>query len=231
MRTTSYTRDFGETITFPAESVQHQMTILILVVHILLSIPILKTPSMSWTIVRQATTHQQTLYLILATLVLKRYHPIWFTLTTIPVTDFPIDLELPSSDPASLAFNPPSPLHVPPSFLSIPSTGNLSALDSIARLQTEIRTNSITRQTTRHSHLAPDRLNVTGPTPHPGIPHTSHVGFIHSFHNQRPCTSTDDKMKQKSETKVPYLYFGRWFTCIIGSLPTGEVVSLVIRGK
>ena len=41
MRTTSHTPDLGETITFPADSVQHQMTILTLVTHMLLSIPVL----------------------------------------------------------------------------------------------------------------------------------------------------------------------------------------------
>ena len=41
MRTTSHTPRLGETITIPVDSVQHQMTILTLVTHMLLSVPLL----------------------------------------------------------------------------------------------------------------------------------------------------------------------------------------------
>ena len=79
MRTTSHTPTLGETISFPAKSVQHQITILTLVTHMLLSAPNLNTTILSWGAVRQPTTHHQTLGIIMATLALKRYHPIWFT--------------------------------------------------------------------------------------------------------------------------------------------------------
>ena len=79
MRTTSHTPTLGDTISFPAKSVQHQMTILTLVTHMLLSAPNLDATKLSWKAVRQPTTHQQTLGIIMATLALKRYHPIWFT--------------------------------------------------------------------------------------------------------------------------------------------------------
>ena len=52
MRTTSHTPDHGETITFPVDSVQHQMTILTLVTQILMSILVLNTSSLSWNIFR-----------------------------------------------------------------------------------------------------------------------------------------------------------------------------------
>ena len=68
MRTTSHTPNLGETITFPAESVQHQMTILTLVTHMLLSARTLNTRLISWGPVRQPNAHQQTLGIILATL-------------------------------------------------------------------------------------------------------------------------------------------------------------------
>ena len=79
MRTTSHTPTLGETITIPTDSVQHQMTILTLVIHILLSVPMLCLTLLSWRPVRQPTAHQQTMGIIPTTLVLKRYHPIWFT--------------------------------------------------------------------------------------------------------------------------------------------------------
>ena len=79
MRTISHTPARGETISFPVKSVQHQMTILTLVTHMLLSAPNLDVPKLSWKAVRQPTTHHQTLGIIMATLALQRYHPIWFT--------------------------------------------------------------------------------------------------------------------------------------------------------
>ena len=68
MHTTSHTPNLGETIIFPADSVQHQMTILILVTHMLLSIPVLPSPVLSWRTVRNPTSHHQTINIILATL-------------------------------------------------------------------------------------------------------------------------------------------------------------------
>ena len=79
MRTTSHTPLLGETITFLANSVQHQMTIMTLVTHMLLSTPTLNTRLVSWGPVRHPTAHHQTLGIILATLALKRYHLICFT--------------------------------------------------------------------------------------------------------------------------------------------------------
>ena len=67
------------TAPFPANSVQHQITILTLVTHMLLSTPTLNTRLVSWGPVRHPDAHHQTLGIILATLSLKRYHPIWFT--------------------------------------------------------------------------------------------------------------------------------------------------------
>ena len=79
MRTTAHNPTLSETISFPADSVQHKMNILTLVIYMLLSAPVFKPPLIFWGPVRQPTAHQQTLGIILATLALKRYHPIWFT--------------------------------------------------------------------------------------------------------------------------------------------------------
>ena len=68
MYNTSHTPNLGETITFPTDSEQHQMTILILVTHMLLSIPVLPSPVLSWRTVRNPTSHRQTINIILATL-------------------------------------------------------------------------------------------------------------------------------------------------------------------
>ena len=55
------------------------MIILTLVTYILLSVSVLHSPLLSWRTVRHPTAHHQTLGIILATLVLKRYHIIWIT--------------------------------------------------------------------------------------------------------------------------------------------------------
>ena len=102
MRTTSHTPNYGETISFPATSVQHQMTILTLVTHMLLSAPNLDATTLSRKVVRKPTTHQQTLGIIMATLALKRYHPIWFT-------SGPPLLHTDPPDLAPSAPSPPSP--------------------------------------------------------------------------------------------------------------------------
>ena len=61
----------NETITILTDSVQHQMTILTLVTHMLLSAPKLNTRLISWDPARQSIAHQQILGIILATLALK----------------------------------------------------------------------------------------------------------------------------------------------------------------
>ena len=71
--TTSHVPDLCTTLTFPADSSQHQQSILTLVTHLLLSIPII-TPHQSWNIIREKTSHRHTLQLILATVTLKRHH-------------------------------------------------------------------------------------------------------------------------------------------------------------
>ena len=106
MRTTSHTPTLGETITFPADSVQHQMTILKLVTHMLLSTPTLNTRLVFWGPVRHPHSHQQTLGIILATLALKRYHPIWL---------------LPAGPVANVPSTPRTPL-IPKPTLGIAST-------------------------------------------------------------------------------------------------------------
>ena len=78
-RTLSHAPEIDTVLIFPADSVQHQMTSLTLATHMLLSIPVIYAPHMEWKIIRQPHTHLNTLHLILATLALKRYHPIWFT--------------------------------------------------------------------------------------------------------------------------------------------------------
>ena len=45
----------------------------------LLSMPTLDPSHMSWTAIRHPDAHKRTLHLILATIALKRYHPVWFT--------------------------------------------------------------------------------------------------------------------------------------------------------
>ena len=77
--TTSHTPHFGIILTFLTDSVQHQMTILTLAAHIILSILVLYAQRLCWNIVRCPHTHEHTIHLLLATLALKRYHPIWFT--------------------------------------------------------------------------------------------------------------------------------------------------------
>ena len=109
MRTTSHTPEMGWTISFPIESVRHQIIILTLVTHMLLSILVFNTPTTSWNIVRHSHTQHQTMHLILFTLALKRYHLIWFTPNTTPSPTTPIAQVLPLSNSASLACASPTP--------------------------------------------------------------------------------------------------------------------------
>ena len=129
MRTTAHTHTLGETISFPAKSVQHQMTILTLVTHMLLSAPNLDTTKLSLKAVRQPTTHQQTLGIIMATLALKRYHPIWFTSGP----------PLLHTDPSHLAPSDPSP----------PSTQNRS--QGFAKTSTAPAARATPRKRKHHS--------------------------------------------------------------------------------
>ena len=79
MSTTSHMSDLVTTFTFPADFSQHQLTIMTLVTHLLLSIPCLKQTEHVWNTVRTQDSHQHTLQLILVTITLDRYHKVWFT--------------------------------------------------------------------------------------------------------------------------------------------------------
>ena len=76
--TTSHAPDLVTTLTFPADSIQHQQSILTLATHILLTVPFI-TPQQSWNIIREKDSHRHTLQFILATITLKRHHIIWHT--------------------------------------------------------------------------------------------------------------------------------------------------------
>ena len=118
MRIASHIPTLGETIAFPVDSVQHRLIILTLVTHILLSVPVFHSPLRFWRTIRHPNAHHQTIGIILATLALKWYHPIWFTH---PVPFYHLASpslgchQTPIQDPshASLRF-PGSPPHQPP---------------------------------------------------------------------------------------------------------------------
>ena len=76
LRTTAYAPDLVTTLTFPADSAQHQQSILTLATHLLLTIPVI-TQRQSWNIIREKDSHRHTLQLILTTITLKRYHLVW----------------------------------------------------------------------------------------------------------------------------------------------------------
>ena len=80
MRTEFHAPDLIPTLTFPANSAQQQLSLLTLVTHFLITSPILTPTLQQWNIVRHNDTYHQTLQLILATMTLKRYHTIWYTL-------------------------------------------------------------------------------------------------------------------------------------------------------
>ena len=69
-RTTSHVPDLVTTLTFLADSTQHQHSILTLATHLLLTIPII-TQQQSLNIIRERESHRHTLQLILATVTLK----------------------------------------------------------------------------------------------------------------------------------------------------------------
>ena len=84
LRTTSYAPDLITTLTFPADSIQHQQSILTLVTHMLLTVPVI-APHQSWNIIREKDSHRHTLQLILATVTLKRHHLVWHTVVNDPL--------------------------------------------------------------------------------------------------------------------------------------------------
>ena len=107
MRTTSHTSDLGETIAFPTESVQYQMTILTLVTHMLLSMLVLEIPCLSRNILRHTNSQHHTIHLVLTTLALKRYHSIWFTSNATLEPSPPINLVLSLSASTSIVCESP----------------------------------------------------------------------------------------------------------------------------
>ena len=76
IRTTAHTPDKVTPYTFPADSLHHQLSIITLVTHLLLSIPCLKQTEHVWNTVRTIGSHQYTLNLIMATITLDRYHKV-----------------------------------------------------------------------------------------------------------------------------------------------------------
>lgn len=77
-RTESHAPDLVTTLTFPANNPQHQISIMILATHLLLTAPVITQAVQSWNIIRQGGTHHQTMQLILATVTLKRYHKVYY---------------------------------------------------------------------------------------------------------------------------------------------------------
>ena len=75
MRTESHAPDRITTLTFPTTSVTHQLFIMTLVDHLLLSVPNTNTRQ-SWKIVRENVIHEHTMQLILVTATLKIYHKV-----------------------------------------------------------------------------------------------------------------------------------------------------------
>ena len=84
LRITDHVPDLVTTLTFPADSSQHQQSILTLATHLLLTIPVI-TQQQSWDIIRETTSHRHTLQLILATVTLQRHHLVWHTVMTNPL--------------------------------------------------------------------------------------------------------------------------------------------------
>ena len=78
LRTTVHAPDIVTNLTFPADSIQYQQSILTLTIHLLLTVPII-TRQQSWKIIRERESHRHTLQLILVTITLKRYDLVWYT--------------------------------------------------------------------------------------------------------------------------------------------------------
>ena len=83
LRSTSHAPALVTTLTFPADSIQHQQSILTLATHLLLTVPAI-TQRQSWNIIRKKDSYRYTLQLILATVTLKRCHLVWDTIMTDP---------------------------------------------------------------------------------------------------------------------------------------------------
>ena len=114
LRTASHAPDLITTLTFPADSIQHQQSILTLITHLLLTVPDI-TPRQSWNIIREKESHRHTLQLILATVTLKRHHLVWHTV----VPDLPVTHTTPRSPPKTFSNKPnrrvvSTPTHRPP---------------------------------------------------------------------------------------------------------------------
>ena len=79
IHTMTDTHDLGRTITFPAYSIHHQLSILILTTSMILSLPIFDIKILKWNILRYISTHRHQTHLILTAIILRRYHKIWST--------------------------------------------------------------------------------------------------------------------------------------------------------
>ena len=101
LRIINHVPDLVTTLTFPADSSQHQQSILTLATHLLLTIPVI-TQQQSWDIIRETTSHRHTLQLILATVTLQRHHLVWHTVMTNP----PATLNLHLMPTATLSHKP-----------------------------------------------------------------------------------------------------------------------------
>ena len=77
MLTTTYILNLVKIITSPTDYLQHQLSIITMATHMVLSTPTLSR-RISWNTIRQVGAHKHTLHLILATIALNRYHKIWY---------------------------------------------------------------------------------------------------------------------------------------------------------
>ena len=82
MRTTTHIPDLVTTLIFPANSLHYQILIMTLVTHLLLTVPNI-TSRQSMGIIRDVESHHNTLQLILATITLKQYHQVWYTILNV----------------------------------------------------------------------------------------------------------------------------------------------------
>ena len=79
MLTRAHVPDLVATLTFPVDSVQHQLSIMTVATHLLLSVPYLKQTYHMCSTVRYVESHHHTLQLILKTVTLQRYYKVWCT--------------------------------------------------------------------------------------------------------------------------------------------------------
>ena len=99
--TTAHALDLVMTHIFLVKPTRHQLSNITLATHLILYVPII-TPKQSRNTVQQVRSYQYTLQLILATITLKRYHKVWFTILDV------------RSHTATLT-SPKCPLGIPPS--------------------------------------------------------------------------------------------------------------------